>query len=90
MTLACRNKTFPVKSRLLDNIFIERLWCSMKDGCVYLHVWANRIEDDGWHQKSGWGSTIVNALILPLAESHQPWFVDWEKKHPTPNSKSKE
>lgn len=27
------------KGRFLDNIFIERLWRSMKYECVYLHAW---------------------------------------------------
>ncbi|OUS35165.1 hypothetical protein A9Q94_13640 [Rhodobacterales bacterium 56_14_T64] len=29
------------KGRLLDNIFIERLWHSMKYECVYLHAWES-------------------------------------------------
>ena len=27
------------KGRCLDNIFIERLWRSLKYECVYLHAW---------------------------------------------------
>lgn len=27
------------KGRFLDNIFVERLWRSLKYGCVYLHAW---------------------------------------------------
>jgi putative transposase len=27
------------KARYLDNIFIERLWRSLKYECVYLHTW---------------------------------------------------
>ena len=27
------------KGRYLDNIFIERLWRSLKYECVYLHAW---------------------------------------------------
>lgn len=27
------------KGRFLDNIFIERLWRSLKYECVYLHAW---------------------------------------------------
>ncbi len=27
------------KGRFLDNIFVERLWRSMKYECVYLHAW---------------------------------------------------
>ena len=32
------------KGRFLDNIFIERLWRSMKYECVYLHAWENGSE----------------------------------------------
>ena len=27
------------KGRCIDNIFIERLWRSLKYECVYLHAW---------------------------------------------------
>jgi putative transposase len=27
------------KGRFLDNIFVERLWRSLKYECVYLHSW---------------------------------------------------
>ncbi len=29
------------KGRFLDNIFVERLWRSLKYECVYLHAWEN-------------------------------------------------
>lgn len=32
------------KGRFLDNIFVERLWRSMKYECVYLHAWETRSE----------------------------------------------
>ena len=32
------------KGRFLDNIFIERLWRSLKDECVYLHAWETGSE----------------------------------------------
>ena len=32
------------KGRFLDNIFIERLWRSMKYECVYLHAWESGSE----------------------------------------------
>ena len=28
------------KGRFLDNIFIERLWRTLKYECVYLHAWG--------------------------------------------------
>lgn len=27
------------KGRFLDNIFVERLWRSLKYECAYLHAW---------------------------------------------------
>lgn len=36
------------KGRFLDNIFIERLWRSLKYECVYLHAW-----ETGSEAKSG-------------------------------------
>ena len=30
------------KGRYLDNIFIERLWRTLKYECVYLHAWERR------------------------------------------------
>jgi putative transposase len=38
------------KGRFLDNIFIERLWRSLKYECVYLHAW-----ETGSVAKSGIG-----------------------------------
>jgi putative transposase len=32
------------KGRFLDNIFIERLWRSLKYECVYLHAWETGSE----------------------------------------------
>ena len=32
------------KGRFLDNIFVERLWRSMKYECVYLHAWETGSE----------------------------------------------
>ena len=29
------------KGRFLDNIFVERLWRTLKYECVYLHAWEN-------------------------------------------------
>lgn len=32
------------KGRFLDNIFVERLWRSLKYECVYLHSWQTGSE----------------------------------------------
>ena len=46
------------KGRFLDNIFVERLWRSLKYECVYLHAW-----ETGSEAKAGVGRchcTLVN------------------------------
>ncbi len=42
------------KARYLDNIFIERLWRSLKYECVYLHAW-----ETGSQAKAGVGRWIT-------------------------------
>ena len=42
------------KARYLDNIFIERLWRSLKYECVYLHAW-----ETGAQAKAGVGRWIT-------------------------------
>lgn len=42
------------KGRCLDNIFIERLWRSLKYECVYLHAW-----ETGSQAKAGIGRWIT-------------------------------
>ena len=41
------------KGRFLDNIFVERLWRSLKFECVYLHAW-----EIGSEAKAGVGNWI--------------------------------
>ncbi|RUW79515.1 hypothetical protein EOA28_07915 [Mesorhizobium sp. M2A.F.Ca.ET.067.02.1.1] len=43
------------KGRCLDNIFIERLWRSLKYECVYLHAW-----ETGSQAKAGVGRWTVS------------------------------
>ena len=43
------------KGRFLDNIFVERLWRSLKYECVYLHAW-----NTGSEAKAGVGKWIGN------------------------------
>lgn len=55
VTLALAN-ALPVidgKGRFLDNIFVERLWRSLKYECVYLHAW-----ETGTEAKAGVGKWI--------------------------------
>ena len=48
------NTSKPAKGRCLDNIFIERLWRSLKYECVYLHAW-----ETGSQAKAGVGRWIT-------------------------------
>ena len=41
------------KGRCIDNVFIERLWRSLKYECVYLHAW-----ETGSQAKAGVGRWI--------------------------------
>ena len=57
------------KARYLDNIFIERLWRSLKYECVYLHAW-----EVGSQAKAGVGRwiTFYNHLRPHAAHGGQP------------------
>ena len=57
------------KARYLDNIFIERLWRSLKYECVYLHAW-----ETGSQAKAGVGRwiTFYNHLRPHAAHRGQP------------------
>lgn len=60
------------KGRCIDNVFIERLWRSLKYECVYLHAW-----ETGSQAKVGVGtgstSTTIDDPTLPMAGSRPPW-----------------
>ena len=57
------------KARYLDNIFIERLWRSLKYECVYLYAW-----ETGSQAKAGVGRWIAfyNHLRPDAAHGVQP------------------
>lgn len=59
------------KRRFLENIFVERLWRSLKYECVYLRAWtggrAPQLED-------GWTSTITGGHIPLLADARPMLF----------------
>jgi putative transposase len=42
------------RGRFLDNIFIERLWRSLKYECVYLHAFSG-----GWESRQGTGDWVA-------------------------------
>ena len=45
----------------MDNIFIERLWRSLKYECVYLHAWSG-----GREAKGGINKWIIDVLQMNL------------------------
>ena len=58
------------KGRWLDNVFVERLWRSLKYECVYLNARSGgREARDGI--VPGSPSTISAARILPMMDGHQ-------------------
>jgi putative transposase len=62
------------KGRFLDNIFVERLWRTLKYECVYLHAWETGSEAKAGIRK--WmSSTTTNAHTPPLAAGHLPWSI---------------
>ncbi len=60
--------------RATDNIFVERLWRSLKYECVSLHAWETGSEARAGIAK--WTrSTITNAHTAPIAANPQPWSI---------------
>src|SRR3546814_9881475 len=57
------------RGRFLDNIFIERLWRSLKYECIYLHTFSGGREAS---EGIGWWMT----LLQPMATSCRPWRRD--------------
>lgn len=62
------------KGRFLDNIFVERLWRSMKYECVNLQAWEAGSEAKAGVRK--WMAFYNHKRpIPPLAADHQPWSI---------------
>jgi putative transposase len=68
LQIACRQR-INGKARYIDNIFIERLWRSLKYECVYLHAW-----ETGSQARAGVGRliTFYNHLRPHAAHGGQP------------------
>lgn len=62
------------KGRFLDNIFVERLWRSLKYECVYLHAWETGSEARAGI-KNGWNSTIKNVHTQPMEVNRPLCFI---------------
>ena len=71
------------KGRFLDNIFVERLWRSLKYECVYLHAWKTGTEAQAGVRKwmefynqqrphSALGSNIPAVVYWQRNETVQP------------------
>lgn len=68
------------KGRCIDNIFIERLWRSLKYECVYLHAW-----ETGSQARAGIGRGInfYNRQRPHAAHGGQPpAMVYWNRIEP--------
>ena len=68
------------RGRYLDNIFMERIWRSLKQEAVYLHeitngLQAKRIIDD-WI-----GFTTLSGLTPPSTNAHQMRHTSKKVKH---------
>ena len=55
------------KGRFLDNIFIERLWRSMKYECVYLHAWESGPEAKAGIEKWPLGDVYFACQLIYTA-----------------------
>jgi putative transposase len=76
------------KGRFLDNIFVERLWRSLKYECVYLHAWSGGREaragigkwTEFYNQQrphSALGGRTPNAVYWNRDDQEQP---DWQAR----------
>ena len=69
------------KGRFLDNIFVERLWRSMKYECVYLHAW-----ETGSEARAGIGNWMEFYNHKRPHSSHggkPPAVVYWQRNETT-------
>lgn len=73
------------KGRFLDNIFVERLWRSLKYECVYLHAWETGSEARAGVRK--W-MDFYNRRRPHSAPRPRP--TGWETKPSNPISRSRE
>jgi putative transposase len=68
------------KGRFLDNIFVERLWRSLKYECVYLHAWSG-----GREARAGIGEWIAfynNRRPHSALGGRTPHAVYWSRNEP--------
>ncbi|KRS16719.1 putative transposase OrfB [Roseovarius indicus] len=65
------------KGRFLDNIFIERLWRTLKYECVYLHAWETGSETKGAIQK--WMTFYNHRRPHSALGGKPPALVYWQR-----------
>jgi transposase InsO family protein len=56
-----------------DNIFIERLWRSLKYECVYLRVWGRPDSKPAPSCEAGSTSTTTGGLTPPSTDGRRTW-----------------
>ena len=69
------------KGRFLDNIFVERLWRSMKYECVYLHAWETGSEAKAGIRK--WMTFYNHQRPHSALGGRTPAVVYWLRKDKT-------
>jgi len=69
------------KGRFLDNIFVERLWRSLKYECVYLHAWEAGSEAKAGVQK--WIEFYNQRRPHSALGGKPPAVVYWQRKEET-------
>jgi putative transposase len=65
------------KGRFLDNIFIERLWRTLKYECVYLHAWETGSETKAAIRK--WMTLYKNQRPHSAVGGKPPALVYWQR-----------
>jgi putative transposase len=66
------------KGRFLDNIFVERLWRSLKYQCVYLHAWSGGREARAGIGK--WMDLYNQRRAHSALGGRTPYAVYWSKE----------
>ena len=76
------------KGRCIDNVFIERLWQSLKYECVYLHAWevGSQAKADIGHWMTFYNHHHPHSS---LGGAPPPGFIDGTSAKPNPTSRSR-
>ena len=77
------------KGRFLDNIFVERLWRTLKYECVYLHAWETGSQTRAGIRK--WMDFYNRKRPTPpLAVNRLPWSIGSALNNTNPISRCRE